>query len=92
MWIAHFRLFRGAGSIAWLGTVIVVKNIVSSTVHTHLFDSVHGWLYVFGVGVLGGMALHKRTESVAAEINTNISHPDYASNPLDRSQTFETML
>ena len=61
MWIAHFLLFRGGGSIAWLGTLIVIENMVSSTVHTHLFDSVHGWLYVFGVGVLGGMALHKGT-------------------------------
>jgi hypothetical protein len=60
MWIAHFLLFRGGGNIAWFGTLIVIENMVSSTVHTHLFDSVHGWLYVFGVGVLGGMVLHKR--------------------------------
>jgi len=50
MWIAHF-LFRNAGITAWLGTVIVVDNVVCSTVHSELFD---GWLYVFGVGVLGG--------------------------------------
>jgi hypothetical protein len=76
MWIAHFRLFRGDGTIAWFGTVIVVENVVSSTVHSHLFDSAYGWLYVFGVGVLGGIALHKRTESVAAEIEPNIRCPD----------------
>ena len=76
MWIAHFRLFRGDGTIAWFGTVIVVENVISSTVHSHMFDSAHGWLYVFGVGVLGGMALHKRTESVAAEIEPNIRCPD----------------
>jgi hypothetical protein len=52
MWIAHFRLSHGEGSIALFGTV----NIVSSTVHFHLFDSAHGWLYVFGVGVPGGVA------------------------------------
>lgn len=56
MWIAHLRLFCGDGTIAWLGAVVVVENIVSSVFHSHLFDSVHGWLYVFGVGVLGGMA------------------------------------
>jgi O-antigen ligase len=39
----------------------VVENIVSSTAHSHLFDFTNGWLYVFGVGVLGGMALHERT-------------------------------
>jgi O-antigen ligase len=72
MWIAHFRLFRSEGMIAWLGTVIVVENIVSSTVHSHLFDSAHGWLYVFGVGVLGGMALHKRTESAVAEMDPHV--------------------
>jgi len=32
---------------------VVAENIVSSTVHTHLFDFSNGWLYVFGVGVLG---------------------------------------
>lgn len=54
MWIAHLLLFRGASAAAWLGTVVVVENVVSSTVHTHLFDFSNGWLYVFGVGVLGG--------------------------------------
>jgi O-antigen ligase len=91
MWIAHLRIFRGEGSVAWLGTVIVVENIVSSTVHSHLFDSAHGWLYVFGVGVLGGMALHKRTESMAAEMNANIRHQTPGSDPLataSRSQNF----
>jgi O-antigen ligase len=41
--------------IAWIGTVVVVENIVSSTFNSHLFDFMHGWLYVFGVGVVGGM-------------------------------------
>lgn len=59
MWIAHFRLFRGEGTIAWFGTVVVGENIVSSAVHSHLFDSANGWLYVFGVGVLGGMVLRQ---------------------------------
>ncbi len=60
MWIAHFLLFRGAGLAAWLGPVVVVENIVSSIAHSHLFDFTNGWLYVFGVGVLGGMALRER--------------------------------
>jgi O-antigen ligase len=66
MWIAHLRLFRGDGAVAWIGTIIVLENILSSTVHSHLFDSAHGWLYVFGVGVLGGVALRHRTESPPA--------------------------
>jgi O-antigen ligase len=55
MWISHLLLFRGADIVAWVGTVIVVENIVSSSVHSHLFDFANGWLYIFGVGVLGGM-------------------------------------
>jgi hypothetical protein len=62
MWLAHFLLFRREGVVAWLGTVVVVENIVSSTVHSHLFDFNNGWLYVFGVGVLGGMALRRRAD------------------------------
>ncbi len=57
MWFSHAMLFRGGGLIAWIGTVIVAQSVVSSLFNTHLFDSFHGWLYVFGVGVVGGMAL-----------------------------------
>lgn len=60
MWVAHFLLVRGEGIAAWLGTVVVVENVVSSTVHSHLFDFANGWLYVFGFGVLGGMVLRQR--------------------------------
>jgi O-antigen ligase len=45
MWIAHFLLFRGSGLMAWLGTVVVVENVISSLSSSHLFDFVHGWLY-----------------------------------------------
>jgi len=55
MWIAHFMLFRGAGWVAWAGMVVVSENVVSSAVNSHLFDFSQGWLYVFGVGVAGGM-------------------------------------
>jgi O-antigen ligase len=65
MWIAHFLLFRGEGVAAWIGPVLVVENIVSSTAHSHLFDFTNGWLYVFGVGVLGGMALRERAGPAA---------------------------
>ena len=60
MWIAHLALFRGGGLIAWFGIVVVVQNLASAPVNSHLFDSFHGWLYVFGFGVLGGMALRER--------------------------------
>jgi O-antigen ligase len=53
-------LFRSKSLAAWIGTVVVTENVVSSTVHSHLFDFANGWLYVFGVGVLGGMVLRER--------------------------------
>ena len=56
MWIAHLLLFRGSGLAEWIGLVIVVQNIVGSLFNSHLFDFVQGWVYVFGVGVAGGMA------------------------------------
>jgi O-antigen ligase len=60
MWIAHLLLFAGQNRVAWLGLVVVTENILSSTVHSHLFDFNSGWLYVFGVGVLGGAILSER--------------------------------
>lgn len=60
MWIAHLWLFRGPGLAEWVGLVIVVQNVVGSLFNSHLFDFTQGWVYVFGVGVAGGMALQKR--------------------------------
>jgi hypothetical protein len=57
MWLVHFLLFRGGGWTSWCGMVVVVENVISSTVNSHLFDFSQGWLYVFGVGVAGGIAL-----------------------------------
>jgi O-antigen ligase len=59
MWIAHLALFRVESVVGWLGLVVVVENVLSSTVHSHLFDFNSGWLYVFGVGVLGGTMLRE---------------------------------
>jgi hypothetical protein len=60
MWIAHIALFSGRSALAWLGLVVVAENVLSSTVHSHLFDFNNGWLYVFGVGALGGTILGER--------------------------------
>jgi len=61
MWVAHLLLFTaGSGLIAWFGTIVVVQNIVSSLFNSHLFDFTSGWLYVFGVGVVGGMVLRQK--------------------------------
>jgi O-antigen ligase len=60
LWIAHLLLFRGDGLVAWIGLAVVVQNIVGSLFNSHLFDFTQGWVYVFGVGVAGGMALKNR--------------------------------
>ena len=60
MWAAHFMLFAREGLIAWTGLVVVTENVVSSLFNSHLFDFTSGWLYVFGVGVVGGMVLRER--------------------------------
>ena len=69
MWTAHYFLFRGTNFIAWTGTVVVVQNVASSLTSSHLFDFVHGWLYVLGVGVLGGMILRGRAIAPEPEPN-----------------------
>ena len=61
MWLAHLALFRGGGLIAWIGILMVVQNVASAPFNSHLFDSFHGWLYVFGIGALGGIALRERS-------------------------------
>jgi O-antigen ligase len=56
-WIAHLALFSGSGLAAWCGLSIVVQNVIASQLNSHLFDFTEGWLYVLGVGVLGGLVL-----------------------------------
>ncbi len=68
MWAAHLMLFRGAGLAAWIGTIVVLQNVVSSLFNSHLFDFSQGWLYVFGVGVAGGMMLRERDCGPAAAV------------------------
>lgn len=71
MWVAHFMLFRGASLTAWLGLIVVTQNVVSSLVNSHLFDFTQAWLYIFGVGVAGGMALRERDRAAVAPTAEN---------------------
>lgn len=57
MWVAHATLFRSAGLAAWVGLVVVVQNFISSLFNSHIADFTHGWLYVVGAGVAGGVVL-----------------------------------
>jgi O-antigen ligase len=65
MWVVHFLLFAGNGLVSLIGMLVVAQNVVSSTFDLYLFAFVPGWLYVFGVGVIGGMVLRQR-EAVAS--------------------------
>ena len=60
MWIAHLMLFRAPGLAAWVGLAVVAQNMVGSLFNSHLFDFLQGWIYVFGMGVAGGMVLKER--------------------------------
>ena len=60
MWFVHLRLFTGTGFAAWIGFAVVTQNFVGSLLNSHLFDSAEGWIYVFGVGIAGGMVLRER--------------------------------
>jgi hypothetical protein len=60
MWLVHLWLFRGQGLIAWIGLLVVVQNMLSSLINSHLFDFTEGWIYVLGVGIAAGQMLARR--------------------------------
>jgi O-antigen ligase len=65
MWLAHLALFRGGSLATWIGLLVVAQNVISSLFNSHLFDFTHGWLYVLGVGVAGGMVLREQSRDAA---------------------------
>lgn len=71
MWAAHIRMFLPPGPAAWIGLSVVAQNFVGSLFNSHLFDFSQGWLYVFGVGIAGGMMLRK-------QVSASRSHADNA--------------
>jgi O-antigen ligase len=60
MWAAHVFLFSGPGLLAWFGLLVVAQNVVSSAFNSHIADFNQGWLYVIGVGCVGGVMLRRR--------------------------------
>jgi O-antigen ligase len=66
MWLAHLALFRGGGLAAFIGLIVVTQNIVGSLVESALFDFTLGWIYVFGVGIAGGMMSRLRDDLESA--------------------------
>jgi O-antigen ligase len=57
LWVSHLQLFGGTPLWAWGGMIVVVQNLIGSLFNSNLFDFTHGWAYVIGVGVCGGLAL-----------------------------------
>jgi O-antigen ligase len=60
IWIFHLLLFRGTGLANWIGLLVVVQNVFTSLINSHLFDFHEGWMYVIGVAVAGGMVTRAR--------------------------------
>jgi hypothetical protein len=50
-------MFLSPGPTAWIGLSVVAQNVVGSLFNSHLFDFSQGWLYVFGLGIAGGVML-----------------------------------
>jgi O-antigen ligase len=57
MWLSHALLFRCGGLTGWVGLAVVAQNVIGSLFNNHLFDFTQAWIYMFGVGVAGGVAL-----------------------------------
>ena len=55
MWLVHLFAFRGACLPSWVGMMVVLQNMLTSLFNSHLVDFTAGWMYVFGVGIAGGM-------------------------------------
>jgi O-antigen ligase len=76
LWLAQILMFRGGGLPGWLGMGVVAHGIVGSIFLSYLFDFTTGWMYAFGVGVLGGMALaHKRGPDMEPVTRTGAPQP-----------------
>ncbi len=76
MWAAHVRLFLHGGLASWIGLVVVVENIIASMFNSQLFDFTTGWIYVFGVGVAGGMVMKSQSSQAPLyDFSSTIADP-----------------
>jgi hypothetical protein len=61
MWISHAMLMSSlSGQEGWIGSLLVIQTVISSLFNSSLFDFTQGWIYVFGVGVISGVAMQRR--------------------------------
>ncbi|HLZ02224.1 MAG TPA: O-antigen ligase family protein [Bradyrhizobium sp.] len=73
LWIAHLLLFRREGLVSWIGLLVVIQNMLTSVLNSHLFDFNEGWIYVLGVGIAGGMTLARRVSPPARQASGSAS-------------------
>lgn len=70
MWLSHFLLFRIEGLAGWVGMAVVAQNFIGSLFNNHLTDFTQSWIYMFGVGVAGAMALKATAPPGESETST----------------------
>jgi hypothetical protein len=70
MWLSHFLLFRIEGLAGWVGMAVVAQNFIGSLFNNHLTDFTQSWIYMFGVGVAGAMALKATAPPGESETQT----------------------
>jgi O-antigen ligase len=75
MWAAHWWLMLQPGFAAWVGLAAVTQNIVGSLFNSHLMDFTQAWIYVFAVGVHGGMVLRQRDAPEPAALRAPAPSP-----------------
>jgi hypothetical protein len=91
MWLSHFVLFRAGGLAGWIGMAVVAQNFIGSLFNNHLTDFTQSWIYMFGVGVAGAMALKASQDQddfgsyrskIINGIDSSNLKPDVARKPL----------
>ena len=55
--IAHARLFWGSGIERFIGQGVLLLFLISGTVNSHLMTFTESKMYLFSVGILGGLVL-----------------------------------
>jgi O-antigen ligase len=76
MWAAQLRMFLFPGPTAWVGLSVVAQNVISSLFNSHLSDFSNGWLYVFGLGVAGGVVLRERAGESKKRADAPVASPE----------------
>ncbi len=71
MWFAHFILFRVGGLAGWIGMAVVAQNFIGSLFNNHLTDFTQSWIYMFGVGVTGALALRAGAPQDRDDLGSN---------------------